>query len=58
VRTLKVADDYDALQKTAEILSDDSTMAALWLGLGELERGKTIEFDDLRRESAERRLTK
>jgi antitoxin YefM len=48
-------DEYEALEETAEILSDAGTLAALQAGLGELERGETVEFDDLRRELAERR---
>lgn len=50
-------DEYEALEETAEILSDAATMDALQTGLGELERGETVEFEDLRRELAERRAT-
>ncbi len=50
-------DEYEALEETAEILSDTATMDALRAGLGELERGATVELDDLRRELAERRAT-
>ncbi len=48
-------DEYDALEETAEVLSDPDALAALEAGLGELERGETITLDDLRRELAERR---
>ncbi len=48
-------DEYDALEETAEVLSDPDALAALEAGLSELERGETITLDDLRRELAERR---
>jgi antitoxin YefM len=48
-------DEYEALEETAEILSDTVTLDALQAGLGELVRGETVELDDLRRELAERR---
>lgn len=51
-------DEYQALEETAEILSDAATLDALQAGLDELERGETVEFGDLRRELAERRPTK
>ncbi len=51
-------DEYEALEETAEILSDHDTLLALSAGLGELARGETIEFDELRRELAERRATR
>ncbi len=51
-------DEYEALEETAEILSDAGTMDALQAGIDELERGEAVEFDELRRELAERRATK
>jgi antitoxin YefM len=51
-------DEYQALEETAEILSDAATLDALQAGLDELAHGETVEFDDLRRELAERRPTK
>ncbi len=48
-------DEYDALEETAEILSDPDALAALEAGLAELERGDTVELAELRRELAERR---
>lgn len=48
-------DEYDALEETAEILSDPDALAALEAGLAELERGETVGLSDLRRELAERR---
>lgn len=51
-------DEYQALEETAEILSDAPTLDALQAGLDELAHGETVEFGDLRRELAERRPTK
>jgi antitoxin YefM len=51
-------DEYEALEETAEILSDPAALDALKLGLGELERNETVELDDLRRELAERRAAR
>ena len=51
-------DEYEALEETSEILSDHDTLLALSAGLDELARGETIEFDELRRELAERRATR
>jgi prevent-host-death family protein len=48
-------DEYEALEETAEILSDRDALSALEAGLGELEREETITLVDLRNELAERR---
>jgi antitoxin YefM len=48
-------DEYEALKETAEILSDAETMAAIDEGRREVERGKTVTLDDLRRELQSRR---
>ena len=48
-------DEYEALEETAEILSDPDAIAALEEGLAELERNQTVELAELRRELAERR---
>ena len=48
-------DEYQALEETAEILSDAATVDAIQVGLDELARGETIDLDDLRRELAEKR---
>jgi antitoxin YefM len=48
-------DEYEALEETAEILSDPDAIAAIEAGLAELERGETVALEDLRRELAERR---
>jgi antitoxin YefM len=50
-------DEYEALEETAEILSDPDALSALEAGLGEIERGETITLAELRRELAERRQT-
>jgi antitoxin YefM len=48
-------DEYEALEETAEILSDPDALAALEVGLAELERGETVSLEDLRRELDEHR---
>lgn len=51
-------DEYQALEETAEILSDASALDAIQAGLGEIARGETIEFDDLRTELEAKRATR
>jgi antitoxin YefM len=51
-------DEYEALEETAEILSDAATLDALQAGLDELARDETVEFDDLRRELTEKRSSR
>ena len=48
-------DEYEALEETAEVLSDPDALAALEAGLAELARDETVTLQDLRRELAERR---
>lgn len=48
-------DEYEALEETAEILSDPDAITALEAGLAELSREETVSLEDLRRELAERR---
>jgi antitoxin YefM len=48
-------DEYEALEETAEILSDPDALVAIEAGLAEINRGEVVELDDLRRELAERR---
>jgi antitoxin YefM len=48
-------DEYEALEETAEILSDPDALSALEAGLAELARDETVSLDDIRRELAERR---
>jgi antitoxin YefM len=48
-------DEYDALEETAELLSDPNALAAIEDGLAELKRNETVTLDELRDELAERR---
>jgi antitoxin YefM len=48
-------DEYEALEETAEILSDSATLAAIEAGLSELANGETITLQALRTELGERR---
>ncbi len=43
-------DEYEALEETAEILSDPETLAAIDEARQEVERGETVSLDELRRE--------
>ena len=48
-------DEYEALEETAEILSDPAALSALEAGLAEIGRGETVTLAELRGELAERR---
>lgn len=48
-------DEYEALEETAEILSDPDALAAIDAGRDELERGETVTLEELRQELAELR---
>lgn len=48
-------DEYEALEETAEILSDSATLSEIEAGLAELARGDSITLDELRHEIAQRR---
>lgn len=48
-------DEYEALEETAEILSDADALSALEAGLAEIERGETVTLSELRSELTERR---
>lgn len=50
-------DEYEALEETAEILSDPDALSALEAGLAELERGETVTLAELRSELGDRRPT-
>lgn len=50
-------DEYEALEETAEVLSDPDALSALESGLAELERGETVTLAELRSELADRRPT-
>jgi prevent-host-death family protein len=43
-------DEYEALEETAEILSDADALTAIEEGRQEIERGETMTLDELRRE--------
>ena len=51
-------DEYDALEETAEILSDSETLAAIEAGLAEFSRGESVTLADLRAELDERRANR
>jgi antitoxin YefM len=51
-------DEYDALEETAEILSDADTLAAIEAGLEEFSRAETVTLADLRAEIDVRRSTR
>ncbi|MBV8956350.1 MAG: type II toxin-antitoxin system Phd/YefM family antitoxin [Solirubrobacterales bacterium] len=51
-------DEYQALEETAEILSDPATLDAIEAGMSELAQGDTIALDDLRRDLAQRRAAR
>jgi antitoxin YefM len=51
-------DEYEALEDTAEILSDSATLTAIEAGLSELARGDSVTLDDFRRDLAERRAAR
>ncbi|MHB1446670.1 MAG: type II toxin-antitoxin system Phd/YefM family antitoxin [Acidimicrobiales bacterium] len=48
-------DEYEALEETAEILSDAETMVAIDEGRREIERGETVTLDELRQDLDSRR---
>ena len=50
-------DEYDALEETAEILSDPDALAAIDAGLAEIEQGETVTLAELRDQLAGRRRT-
>jgi antitoxin YefM len=47
--------EYEALEETAEILSDTGTLEAIEAGLEDLARDETVTFEDSRAELARRR---
>jgi len=48
-------DEYEALEETAEILSDPDALQAIEAGLEEIERDDVVTLDQLRRELSDRR---
>jgi antitoxin YefM len=51
-------DEYEALEETAEILSDPATLTAIEAGLTDLARGDTVTLEDLRDELRDRRAAR
>jgi prevent-host-death family protein len=51
-------DEYEALEETAEILSDSVTLVQIETGLKELAQGDSVTLEELRRELAERRASR
>jgi antitoxin YefM len=47
-------DEYEALEETAEILSDEPTLAAIRRGLDDLAAGEVVSLDEVRAEQATR----
>ncbi len=47
-------DEYEALEETAEILSDEDTLAALRRGLDDLAAGDVIPLEQVRQEHGDR----
>ncbi len=48
-------EEYDALEETAEILSDVDTLAAIDAGLADVQKGETVTLTQLRREIRQQR---
>jgi antitoxin YefM len=48
-------DEYEALEETAEILSEDDTLTAIRSGLDDLAAGDVASLDEVRAEHAARR---
>ena len=46
--------EYEALEETAEILSDEPTLAAIRRGLDDLAAGEIVPLDEVRTEPAAR----
>ncbi len=51
-------DEYQALEESAEILSDPDALAAIEAGLADLNRGDVVTLEALRGELADRRRTR
>jgi antitoxin YefM len=51
-------DEYEALEETAEILSDSATLSAIEAGLADLARGDSVTLDELRQELTQRRAAR
>lgn len=51
-------DEYEALEETAEVLSDGDALTSIDAGLEEIEGGETVTLDELRLELAVRRQSR
>jgi antitoxin YefM len=51
-------DEYEALEETAEILSDQTTLDAIEAGLAEIANGETVTLHELRADLARRRAAR
>ena len=51
-------DEYEALEETADILSNRGDLEAIEAGLGELSRAETVDLEELRAELAQLRQTR
>ncbi|MFO7960667.1 MAG: type II toxin-antitoxin system Phd/YefM family antitoxin [Nitriliruptoraceae bacterium] len=47
-------DEYEALEETAEILSDEDTLVSIRRGLDDLAAGETTSLDEVRAQHAAR----
>jgi antitoxin YefM len=47
-------DEYEALEETADILSDEPTLAAIRRGLDDLAAGDLVSLDEVREQQAAR----
>jgi antitoxin YefM len=48
-------DEYEALEETAEVLSDNESLRAIEEGLRQIDHGETVTLAELRRDIAARR---
>ena len=48
-------DEYEALEETAEILSDQDALVELDAGLAEIEEGETVPLEEVRQALRDRR---
>lgn len=51
-------EEYEALDETAEIVSDPAALQAIEAGLDEIVRDEVVTLDELRRELADRRTNR
>jgi prevent-host-death family protein len=51
-------DEYEALEETAEILSDSATLSAIEAGLADLAQDDSVTLEELRQELTQRRAAR